>query len=223
MISIIIPVYNEEKILREKKDFFNKLSEKAELIFVDGQSQDASSQIASKYGKLIQSKKSRALQMNQGARSSSGETLLFLHADSSIDPSSIENIEKALSQGFSGGCLSQYIENKGNVYRTIEAFGNLRARLTKVFYGDQAIFIRRDIFSEIGGFPEVPIMEDVLFSRKMRKKGKIKVLKDKVTVSARRWEQRGVMNTVLLYSFLNMLFYIKVPLEKVKKYYDDLR
>ncbi len=223
MISIIIPLYNEEKILRERNEFFKRLGEKAELIFVDGKSDDESPGIASGYGKLIETERGRAMQMNQGAQVSSGETLLFLHADASIDPITTENIENAVTQGFSGGCLTQHIDHKGKVFRMIEVFGNFRARVTKVFYGDQAIFVKKDIFSEIGGFPEAPVMEDVLFSKKMRKKGKTKILEDKVSVSARRWERKGVMNTILLYSFLNILFYFRIPLDRIKQYYDDLR
>jgi rSAM/selenodomain-associated transferase 2 len=223
MISIIIPVYNEEKILRQRSELFNKLGGKAELIFVDGESNDESAEIASKYGKLVKSNRGRALQMNQGFREARGDTLLFLHADTFFDPESLSNIEKTIVQGYIGGCLTQFIDRKGAAFRAIELFGNIRARMTKVFYGDQAIFVKKEMFSAIGGFPEVPIMEDVLFSKKMRRKGKTKILEDKVTVSGRRWEKRGVMNTVLLYSFLNILFYMKVPLNRIKKYYDDLR
>ncbi|NQS99825.1 MAG: hypothetical protein HQ595_01975 [Candidatus Omnitrophica bacterium] len=105
----------------------------------------------------------------------------------------------------------------------IEGFGNLRARLSKVFYGDQGIFVRKEIFLKLQGFPEVPITEDVIFSKKLRKAGKTAVLPNRIFVSPRRWEQKGIVRTALLYSLLNILFWLKVPLERLQSWYDDLR
>jgi rSAM/selenodomain-associated transferase 2 len=222
-ITLIIPVYNEGQVLKKSLDYFNDIGRYAELIFVDGGSSDRSIEIIKDCGKVVQCVKGRSLQMNCGTRHATRSIYLFLHADNIISPDVLISVQKHVEEGFVGGCLSQRIDKKGLVYRIIESQGNLRAKLSKVFYGDQAIFVRKDVFSEIGGFPQVPIMEDVLFSKKMRQKGKTRILEDKVIVSARRWEKKGVMNTVLLYSFLNILFYMKVPLNRIKKYYDDLR
>jgi len=223
-ISIIVPVYNEEKILSQNLAFFKSLAQRTELIFVDGGSVDKSVEIASSYGKVLSSPKGRSVQMNFGAYSAEGKVLLFLHADTTISTDSLLSIEKkVINNGFIGGCLTQKITKRGFIYRFIEKFGNTRARITKVFYGDQGIFVRKDIFLKIGGFPEVPIMEDVLFTKRLRKIGKTVVLPDKIVVSLRRWQKEGIARTVFLYSFMNLLFYLKVPMHKIKLLYDDLR
>lgn len=224
MISVIIPIFNEEKVLSKSSPYLHKLAQCAELIFVDGGSTDKSLEIAKQHGKVILDKKGRALQMNSGVSFAKSEILLFLHADTFIPIVALKSIENNLTNnGFIGGCLTQRIDKIGAIYRFLETFGNLRARISKVFYGDQGIFVKRDIFFQIGGFPAVPIMEDILFTKRLRQAGKAIVLKDKIFVSARRWEKKGIIRTVILYSFLNILFWLKVPLEKIKLIYDDLR
>ncbi len=223
MVSVIIPIYNEENVLSKDPSRFIELSRHAEVIFVDGKSSDKSKEIASRYARVISCPRGRASQMNLGARVSHSDILLFLHADTSISPDAVLSIKKIQENGFIGGCLSQRIEKEGFSYRFIEGFGNVRARITKVFYGDQGIFVRRDVFLKMGGFPEVPLMEDVIFTKRLRKAGKTVVLKDRIFVSPRRWETRGILKTIFLYSFLNVLFWFKVPLKIIKKLYSDLR
>ncbi|MDO8489515.1 MAG: TIGR04283 family arsenosugar biosynthesis glycosyltransferase [Candidatus Omnitrophota bacterium] len=224
MISIIVPVYNEEKVLSENEAEFTHLVKYSELIFVDGGSLDDSAKIASRYGKVIQSKRGRALQMNCGVNFAKGDTLLFLHADTYILSGALLSIEKAIEKnGYVGGCMTQRIDNEAFVYRIIEGQGNNRARRTKVFYGDQGIFVRKDIFWELGGFPEDPIMEDILFAKKLSKRGNTVVLPDKIIVSPRRWEKKGIIKTTLLFSLVFILYCLKVPLPKIKIFYDDLR
>lgn len=224
MISVIVPMHNEEKILTSNSRHFKNLSESTELIFVDGESSDKSAEIASIYGKVLSSKKGRAIQMNYGAKEARNDVLLFLHADTFILPKTIECIQNKISQGeVIGGCLTQRINKTGLLYRLIESFGSIRAAATRVFYGDQGIFIKKDVFLKMNGFPEKPVMEDVLFTKKLRKLGKTAILQDKIFTSARRWEKRGIISTVFLYSLLNLMFWFNAPLEKVKLLYDDLR
>lgn len=224
MISIIVPVYNEEKVLSENAPRLHKLAQHAELIIVDGGSTDRSVELASCLGKILMGKKGRAVQMNYGAGFAQSNILFFLHADTFTCADTLKSIEKnIMNNGFIGGCLTQRIDREGARYRLIENFGNIRARLTKIFYGDQGIFVRKDIFSKIGGFPEVPIMEDIIFTKKLRRTGKTIVLKDKISVSARRWEKKGVIKTVLVYSFLNFSYWMKVSLNKISSFYADLR
>jgi rSAM/selenodomain-associated transferase 2 len=224
MISVIVSIYNEGKILSARSRGFDELSRCAELIFVDGESTDNSADIATRYGKVIKSEKGRARQMNDGARQAAGDIFFFLHADSSISSVTIDKIEKEVRQnGAVGGCLTQRIENERSVFRFIEWQGNNRARRTKVFYGDQGIFVRKDVFDRIGGFPDVPIFEDVLFTQKLRHEGRTTVLPDKITVSARRWEKRGIIRTTLMYNLIIVLFKLGYPPEKIKRLYEDLR
>lgn len=223
-ISIIIPIFNEEKVLTEKAQQFSNLKKQAEMIFVDGGSQDRSAEIVQDYGMVVEGAKGRAVQMNRGAQVASGEILLFLHADNMIDPETLGVIGKLFEmKNIVGGCLTQRIDALRSIYRIIEEFGNIRARLTHVFYGDQGLFVRKDVFIEMLGFNEVPIMEDVIFTRRLRKMGKTVVLPQKVYASPRRWCQKGIIQTVFLYTFINVLFSCGYPLDKLKNLYEDLR
>lgn len=224
MVSIIVPILNEEKILYANLSRFKKLSLQAELLFVDGGSIDRSVEIASGVGSLLHSGKGRSLQMNKGGFSAKGNILFFLHVDTMISPDTLLAIEDAVNNGgFIGGCLTQRIDRDALIYRLIEGQGNIRARRHKIFYGDQGIFVKKDMFERIGGFPEVPIMEDTLFTQQLRKMGQTVVLPDRITVSARRWEKRGIIKTTLLFNMIIILFWLKVPLHKIKQFYKDIR
>jgi rSAM/selenodomain-associated transferase 2 len=224
VITVIVPFYNEEKILCKNLIQFHALSRQAELIFVDGGSTDKSVDCAKQYGRVYYSKRGRAAQMNMGASVANGGVLLFLHADTIISPETLLSMENSIKDdSYVGGCLEQRIDNIGMIYRFIEGLGNVRAKITKVFYGDQGIFVRKDIFLKIGGFPKVPIMEDVIFSKQLRRLGKTVVLTDRILTSSRRWDKGGVVKTLLLYSLINILFWMRFPLEKIKLFYDDLR
>jgi len=224
MISVIVPVYNEEKILSENKEDLRKLSKTCELIFVDGGSSDGSAIIAASLGFVLTSRKGRSIQMNAGARHARCDTLFFLHADALVSPGTLNSIEeKTITQNLIGGCLSQQLSNRNFIFRLIELFGNLRARFTKIFYADQGIFVRRDIFHRIGGFPEVPLMEDAIFSRRLKRTGNTAVLPQKIFVSTRRWDKKGVLKTIALQSFINILFMLKLPLNSISRIYGDLR
>lgn len=224
MISVIVPIYNEEKILAKNSLHFQALSHKAELIFVDGGSLDKSRQIAKKYGQVLMTKKGRACQLNYGAGYAQEDIVLFLHADTVIVQDTLMSIEDAVrNKSYIGGCLTQRIDKESFAYRLIESFGNIRARVTKVFYGDQGIFIRKDIFSKMSGFPEVPIMEDVIFTKNLRRQGETTVIPDRIIVSPRRWDKAGIVKTMFLYTLIDILFWLRFPLDKIKKLYDDSR
>ncbi len=223
MISIIVPVYNEEKSLGE---FLQRLpyQDGIETIIADGQSLDATASLARKYPvKIIQTIKNRASQMNAGARIAQGDVFIFLHADCFLGEGSLAAINDCLKKGYIGGCLSQRINSDKIIYRLIEASGNVRARLTKIFYGDQAIFARRDIFLKLGGFDEVLLFEDILFSRKMERQGRVKILSKKVFASSRRWDEGGVAKSTLIYWLLTLGFLLRIPFSRLKMMYNDIR
>lgn len=224
MVCIIVPIYNEEEELHTRSDEFSKLSRHAELIFVDGKSTDKSAAIAALYGKVVSSERGRGRQMNAGAQEAAGDILFFLHADNTISPETISRIEEQTRRSEAvGGCLTQRIESERAIFRFIEWQGNRRARRTKIFYGDQGIFVRKDVFNQLGGFPEVPIFEDVLFTQKLKQAGKTIVLPDKIKVSARRWQKRGILRTTIMFNRFLIMFKLGCPLEKIKKQYEDLR
>ncbi len=224
MISIVVPIINEEEVLSRDFSGFAELSRASELVFVDGGSSDKSVALASKCGTVFVSEKGRAQQMNTGARKARHDILLFLHADNAIVPKAIESIEKEIREGQTlGGCLTQRIDKQGFIFRLIEWQGNNRARRTKIFYGDQGIFVRKDVFAQLGGFPDVPVFEDVLFTQKLKGQGKTAVLPDKIMVSPRRWEKCGILRTMLLFNTFLMMFKLGYPLEKIQKGYEDIR
>lgn len=224
MLSIVVPFFNEEKILRARAGLFKELAKHSELLFVDGESSDRSAAAAGECGTVLSGRKGRAAQMNCGAASARNNILLFLHADNMVEPHTLAAIEKKMQgAGIVGGCLTQAIEKKGIIYRLIEGQGNLRAKASRVFYGDQGIFVRKDIFFQLGGFPDVPVMEDILFTKKMRQYGSTAVLPEQIFVSGRRWEQGGILKTALLYNLMLLLFWLKCPLSRIRRLYEDLR
>jgi rSAM/selenodomain-associated transferase 2 len=224
MVSIIVPVYNEEVILSREMNYFKKLASWSELIFVDGGSSDKTVEIASKYSQVIFNKKNRASQMNVGAKRARGNILLFLHADTQLSQDALAHMETAIvKNNYIGGCFRQVYDASGIIFKWIAWTGNMRARLLNVFYGDQGIFVRRDVFEKLGGFPLVQVGEDVLLSNKMRHLGKTKVLSNPILCSARRWKKQGVIKT----SFINIRITMKLLLtrrqERVGEYYKDVR
>jgi len=223
MISIIIPILNEEEILIKNSGRFDNLKKNGEIIFVDGGSSDRTIEIASQSGRVLRSKRGRALQMNSGAKQTRGDILLFLHADCFLESSALLNACESVKKGAIGGCFTQRLDNELPVYRKIERKGNSRARRTKIFSGDQGIFVRRDIFFDLGGFPEVSVMEDILFSRKLRKAGRVEVLDDKIYVSTRRWQRKGVLKTNILYTAMSILFSLHIPPGIIKVIYKDIK
>jgi len=222
-ISVIIPAYNEEGVIGRTLESLCAMGA-GEIIVVDGDSSDRTIQIARSFPvRVIAAPRGRAVQMNRGAEASRGETLLFLHADCRFGPEAIGHIQSAIAQGFAGGCFSQRIDSPRIVYRFIETSGNLRARLSGVFYGDQGIFARRDVFFEIGGFDEVELFEDVLFSKKLSAAGSVIMLRERIIASPRRWERTGVVKTTLLYWRVTAGFILGVNTRRLKRLYRNVR
>jgi len=223
MISIIIPVYNEESTIRETLG--NLLyNNDVEVIVVDGESNNRTLEFAKQYPvRVIKSVKNRAAQLNEGARIVKGDKFLFLHTDCRLDSGCLEKIESCLTDSFAGGCFTQKIDSKKFIYRFIETSENIRAKVSRVFYGDQAIFVRRDAFFKIGGFDKIDLFEDVIFSQKLKKLGKTCVLKKKVYASARRWERQGVIKTTLINWLISLGFFIGISPDVLKKIYTDIR
>lgn len=223
MISVIIPTYNEEKNI--KNTLKSLLSHRnIEIIIVDGQSSDKTVELARNYPvKIFRSEINKGIQMNSGAEEASGEIFLFLHSDCTPEGGAFLAIKDCLSRGYIGGCLSLRIDSDNIIYRFIEASGNIRAKLSKIFYGDQGIFVRRDVFFKIGGFDKVELFEDIIFSKKLKREGKTAILNKKIYASARRWQKQGVIKTTLVYWLLTLGFLFGVSPGTLKKIYSDLR
>ena len=224
MISIIVPVFNEEEYLSKNGSYYQALSQLGELIFVDGGSTDNTVVLAKKLGRLVNTPKNRAIQCNRGAAEAKHHILLFLHADAFIHLKDLRQIIKAIEhRRYIGGCFQQVLDDSALIYRWIAWTGNIRAKLSKVFYGDQAIFVRKDVFQQLGGFPEVKIGEDVLFTKMLRKKGRVGILPFTVNCSTRRWKRQGIWQTFLLNLRINTALIWNQDLDKLATAYQDVR
>ncbi len=223
-LTIIIPVLNEAKTIASTLEAIGPFMP-VEVIVVDGGSTDSTRDIAAKtQAPVIPSPKGRAKQMNQGAKLASGDVLLFLHADTRLPLSATSDILSALEDPRCvGGRFDVRLDGKSWLLRLVGILISLRSRLTKVATGDQAIFVRRKVFEEIGGFPEIPLMEDIAFSRMLKKKGRVACLKSRVITSARRWEKEGIWLTILKMWVLRLLFLTGVSSSRLKQFYGDAR
>ena len=222
-ISVIIPILNEAKILDETLARLQLECGDHELILVDGGSSDNSASIAKKYGAVLTSARGRAQQLNAGAAAATGDILLFLHADVRLEPGALSAVDTALASGAVGGGFRQKIEGTSLLYRWIERAGDLRGRYLKVFYGDSGIFLARADFEKIGGFPDVPILEEMEFSKRLRKLGKTTLIVPHIHVSARRWEARGILRTTLNNWLITVLYFLKVSPHQLAKLYRHIR
>jgi rSAM/selenodomain-associated transferase 2 len=194
---VIIPALNEAANIAAAIDRAWKAGAH-EVIVVDGGSADGTLESAAAHNCLaLSSARGRGVQQNTGARRAIGEVLLFLHADTWLAPGSAGQAITALhDDGVVAGAFRQRIEAAGVLYRLLERGNALRARCGRP-YGDQGIFVRRDAFEQVGSFPEVPLLEDVLLTRQLRRLGRIVLLPGPLYVSARRWRRNGVLRQTL--------------------------
>lgn len=192
-VSIIIPTLNEAAGLPLAIDRAWGAGAD-EVIVVDGGSSDGTLEIAEQARCMaLASTRGRATQQNRGAAAAEGDVLLFLHADTWLEPGCVQTVRNALcAAGVVGGSFRQRIESPRWAYRWLEWGNNLRARRGRP-YGDQGIFVRREVFHACGGFPEVPLMEDVLLTKKFRRRGKLVLIDGPIHISPRRWERYGVV------------------------------
>ena len=224
-ISVIIPTLNEEGCLKKTLE---AIGHDVEIIVVDGGSSDFTREIAGGFtDKVIFSERGRGAQMDRGAREASGDILLFLHADTSLPENwrgCIENVLlgtdfKSVPTLVVGGGFSLRIDSKGFSFRLIEAVANIRAKYLGLIYGDQAIFVRRDAFFSSGGFMGIPLMEDVDFIRRIRKKGKVLLLNADVSTSSRQWQKKGILKTTIGNLFFLSLYYAGVSPQRLYRLY----
>jgi len=220
-ISIIIPVLNEEINLSRISGHLQSIRQQGhEIIIVDGGSVDNTLAISYEVtDDVIVSKAGRALQMNSGASVASGDILLFLHADTFLPDNAIQIISDSFQSKNYWGRFDVRLSSSKYVYRLIERLMNLRSCLTSIATGDQAIFVEKNLFNRVGGFPEIALMEDVEISRQLKKTSKPVCLKHKVITSSRRWETNGVVATVLLMWKLRLYYFFGVSPEKLSQLY----
>jgi rSAM/selenodomain-associated transferase 2 len=227
-ISVVMPVLNEAAQICER---LRELARFAfhEVIVVDGGSIDETRAIARRFPDvlLVEAPRGRARQMNEGARRATGNVLLFLHADVSLPADAALHIRRALAHpGTAAGAFHTWTVADGAAPRPwwspLLHLADLRSRYSRLPYGDQALFLRREVFQDAGGFPEIPLMEDLTFSRTLRTLGVIRTVPSRVTVSGRRFIERPLYYTLLVNLF-PLLFRLGVPASVLAVWYGDAR
>ena len=212
-LSVVVPALNEANGIRAALEALAPLRARGhEVIVVDGGSTDGTERIAAPLCDLfLNAPRGRAVQMNAGARAASGDVLVFLHADTRL-PENIFIPESAL-----WGRFDVEIEGRHPLLKIVSCAMNLRSRLTGIATGDQAIFVRREAFP---GFPEIALMEDVAFSKAMKRRARPACLRQTVLTSGRRWEARGVLRTVFLMWRLRLMYFLGAHPDRLARIYD---
>lgn len=224
MVSIIIPIYNEEKNIRKLQDNLSKLKGNFEVIFCDGGSSDNTINLIDDCYIVLNSPKGRSNQMNYGSKYAKGNILFFLHCDSKIEEDVIIKIEKEISKGCSVGCLQLKFDDKIIWMRICGYMSNLRVKLRKIAFGDQGIFIKRELFDEIGGMPNLPIMEDLELSLRLRnQKYYFKQIDSEIVTSSRRFLEKGIFKTMVQMQKLQLQYLCGRDINKINKEYRDIR
>lgn len=225
MISVIVPVLNEAPRLPALLRELQRVLPAAEIVVVDGGSTDGSGAAAAGVPgiRVLRARRGRAWQMNAGAAAASGDAFLFLHADTRLPQEAGGALREALADpAVVGGRFDVRLDNPRLPYRAIETLMNWRSRLTGIATGDQALFVRASTFRALGGFPGIPLMEDVEFTRCLKRAGKLAKLRARVVTAARKWERDGLTRTILLMWSLRFLYFVGAdPAWLYRRYYGE--
>jgi rSAM/selenodomain-associated transferase 2 len=213
-ISIIVPVLNEAASIGRFLRCLRERAGEAEIIIVDGGSTDATVDLICNHcDRCLYAPRGRAVQMNAGAQAASGSTLWFLHSDCEAPAGCLQQISDVLRQPeVVGGFFRIRIANKRLVYRLTDSFAHYAGLLLRMRFGDHGFFCRRSAFEKIGGFPEVPLMEDAEFFCKLRRLGHIAFIPSRLISSPRRYEEIGPWRLTLTYGLIALLYLLRVPI-----------
>lgn len=220
-VSIVVPTLNESErivgcLARLRRDFSD-----CEIVVVDGGSRDDTVALAAPIAPVWRSDPGRARQMNTGAAHTSGDVLWFVHADTVLDPAALPQLHAALADpNVVGGGLSLRFDRRTRSLDVLAWASNIRARRLHQIFGDQAMFVRRSVFDALDGFPELPLMEDLEFSRRLYRAGQLALLPATSTASARRFDEYGTWATVALMQYLKILYFAGVSPEKIRRRYE---
>ena len=216
-ISVIIPVLNEaENIAATVASTKN-----VEVIVVDGGSQDSTVQIAKELGVkvLVFNTANRAQQMNAGAQTATGDILLFLHADTRLPIQFDTMVYRAMASNIVAGAFALRIDSALWRLRLVEMGVNMRSRIFALPYGDQAIFLNAQLFHELGGFANLPIMEDFELISRLRRRGRIAIISTPVITSKRRWQKLGIMQTIFINQVAIIAYLLNISPQKIADWY----
>lgn len=224
-ISVIIPVYNEEKTIRQMQDQLEPLRGRCEILFVDGGSTDGTPELIRPHFQVIHSEKGRARQMNAGAKASHGDILFFLHCDSELPPHPLGEIRQVMKD-HSAGCFGIAFHSINFFMFTCRVISNHRIKDRKVMFGDQGIFADRKLFFDVGMFPEIPVMEDYQFSLTLKERNvKLGMARRRIYTSDRRFPKGTVPKLKLMWKMnrLRKMYRDQVPVETIDRLYRDVR
>lgn len=222
LLSIIIPVLNEATII---KSILSRLQDDVaiEIIVVDGGSEDNTFKLAQGEGVkvIVSSQKGRANQMNEGAAIATGDILLFLHADTQLPPDYLNLVKATLAQPKAiAGAFELAIDDPNQSLRLVEIMVKWRSRWCSLPYGDQAIFLNKTVFEAMGGFADLPIMEDFEFVQRLKRQGRIAIAPAAVLTSSRRWQKLGVFKTTLINQLVILGYHLGVPPRQLRRLYN---
>jgi rSAM/selenodomain-associated transferase 2 len=221
-VSVIIPVFNEARLIRPFLSNLRERTRGAEIIVVDGASTDGTGELAQGFCDQVirSSERSRAKQMNAGAEAASGDILWFLHADAEVPLESLNEIGRMMrNPKVCGGFFRIRLPTKPVVYRLTDGFAHYAGLLLRMRCGDHGIFCRRTAFVAAGGFPDAPLMEDVEFFRRLRRCGRVLHSKKRITASARRYRAMGPLRLTFAYGLIATLYLFGVPLSALTRIY----
>ncbi|MFV1993107.1 MAG: TIGR04283 family arsenosugar biosynthesis glycosyltransferase [Acidiferrobacterales bacterium] len=228
-ISIVIPVYNENKSIDDYIDRVLSITgDVDQVVIVDGTSNDGTFEKLNSFlethsdnnkVKLYRSEPGRARQMNFGAEKCFGDAIIFLHVDTTLPDDGIALVQEKLKNGAYWGRFDVKLDAEPVMYRVIETIMNWRSACTSIATGDQAIFVRTDVFKMINGFPVIPLMEDIAISNHLKTVALTSRIKSPVLTSARRWQDQGVWPTILLMSMIRLAFWFGIKPERLARWY----
>lgn len=232
MISIVVPTLNERARITGLLESLSALPGEKEIVVADGGSTDGTAKAAEASAfsgrvRIVRCGRGRALQLNAGACAARGSVLWFVHGDAQVAPSSLADIALALSEGCAGGFFRLHFYDADDRFmRFVERTSHTRARRFGLIFGDQALFLRRDVFDSLGGFAPLALMEDWELARRLRplhRKGLIRALETPVGTSARRFIRNGRLRTLMKIHTIKALYILGVPTETLRTLYEGRR
>jgi len=225
LVSVIVPVLQERAAIGRTLDHLQALRGRFEVIVVDGGSTDGTLDAARAHAvgaRLVRSGRGRGHQMNAGARIARGEVLLFLHADTRLPMTAYRSLVRAVRAGAAGGNFDLRFDGGGAFAATLGVVYRLQ-RMVRVFYGDSAIWVTRRAFARLGGYPEIPIMEDLQLARALMATRCTVKLPGPAITSSRRWHQAGITRTVVLWVLIRYLYFLGVAPDRLARLYRVVR
>ncbi len=224
-VSVVIPTLLEAATIDSCLDRLARQGAD-EIIVADASSPDGTAERARAFGALVvESPRGRGVQQNRGARLAKGDLFVFLHADCRLEAGAIQELRRFVRRNprVPGGCFRMRVDSAERLFRAIDAAAHLRAGVLGIPYGDQGLFVPRWAFERVGGFPEIPLMEDVFLALRLRRLGRLALLKSTIQVSPRRWHQAGILSQTARNWTLTAMAALGVRMDVLARFYPIVR